>query len=44
MRRSRLIYLLLALYFTFIGGGTYYATIFPVRVAHHVIVTVFMLL
>jgi tetratricopeptide (TPR) repeat protein len=42
MRRSRLIYLLLALYFTFIGGGTYYATLFPVRVAHHVIVTVLM--
>src|SRR5688572_13225138 len=42
MRRSRLIYLLLALYFTFIGGGTYYATIFPVRVAHHVIVTALM--
>jgi putative inorganic carbon (HCO3(-)) transporter len=44
MRRSRLIYLLLALYFTFIGGGTYYATIFPVRVAHHLIVTVLMAL
>lgn len=42
MRRSRLIYLLLALYFSFIGGGTYYATIFPMRVAHHVIVTVLM--
>jgi putative inorganic carbon (hco3(-)) transporter len=42
MRRSRLVYLLLALYLTFIGGSSYYATIFPVRVAHHVIVTVLL--
>ena len=42
MRRSRLVYLLFALYFTFIGGSSYYATIFPMRVAHHVIVTLLL--
>ncbi|MDQ7026248.1 MAG: O-antigen ligase family protein [Anaerolineae bacterium] len=42
MRRSRLAYLLLALYFTFIGGGTYYATIPLIRIVHHVIVTLLL--
>lgn len=33
-------YLLLGFYFIFIGGSPYFYQIFPLRVAHHVIVTV----
>lgn len=40
MRKSRLILILLALYFMFIGGTSRYQTIYQIRVAHHVIVTV----
>jgi len=42
MRPNRLWYLMLALYFTFLGGGSYYILLFPVRVAHHIIVTVLL--
>lgn len=40
MRQNRLWYLLLAIYFIFIGGGAYFATSLSVRIAHHVIVSV----
>lgn len=39
MRTQRLTVILLAFYFTFVGGGAYYNLFFPVRMAHHIIVT-----
>jgi hypothetical protein len=44
MRRSRVLLALFAVYLAFIGGGPYYATIFPVRVLHHVVLTVVLAL
>jgi len=38
----RLWTLLFAFYLTFIGGGAYYALVFPMRVAHHVVMTVLL--
>jgi len=44
MRSRRLSFLLLALYFVFIGGSAYYTLIFPVRVFHHIFVSGLMVL
>lgn len=44
MRARRLLIIFLAFYLTFLGGGSYYALFFPVRVAHHIIVTLLALL
>lgn len=40
MRLRRLAFISLAIYFILVGGGAYYATIFPVRVLHHALVTI----
>lgn len=40
MRRTRYLLLLLAIYFVFIGGSSRYATLYQVRVLHHIVVTV----
>ena len=39
MRLSRLAFILLAIYFVFIGGSAYYDLIFPIRLIHHLLVT-----
>ena len=44
MRPNRLLWLLFTLYLTFMGGASYYNTIFAVKVAHHVLLTVIMAL
>jgi O-antigen ligase/tetratricopeptide (TPR) repeat protein len=44
MRLTRIALILLALYFTFIGGSAYYNLIFPVRVLHHILVTLVLAL
>jgi O-antigen ligase/tetratricopeptide (TPR) repeat protein len=44
MRLRRLSIVFLAFYFTFLGGGAYYTLFFPVRVAHHVLVTLLAVL
>ncbi|MBL8163776.1 MAG: O-antigen ligase family protein, partial [Anaerolineae bacterium] len=38
----RLAFISLAIYFVLVGGGAYYATIFPVRVLHHAFVTILL--
>jgi O-antigen ligase len=40
MRLGRLAFILFAIYIVFIGGSAYYTLIFPVRIAHHIIITV----
>ncbi len=42
MRFQRLGFVLLAFYLVFLGGSSYYNAIFPLRVFHHVIITVFL--
>lgn len=42
MRFARIGFILLALYFTFIGGSAYYALVFPIRVFHHIFVTLLL--
>jgi O-antigen ligase/tetratricopeptide (TPR) repeat protein len=42
MRLQRFMLILWAFYFTFIGGSTYYAIFFPVRVLHHGVVTLML--
>jgi O-antigen ligase/cytochrome c-type biogenesis protein CcmH/NrfG len=37
-------FIFLALYFTFLGGSAYYNLIFPVRILHHVLVTLILAL
>lgn len=44
MRNRRFLLLLLAIYMVFVGGSAYYALIFPVRVLHHVVVTLLLAL
>jgi tetratricopeptide (TPR) repeat protein len=44
MRNRQLPLLLLAIYLVFVGGSAYYALIFPVRVLHHVVVTLVLAL
>jgi O-antigen ligase/tetratricopeptide (TPR) repeat protein len=44
MRSARIAFIFLALYFTFLGGSAYYNLIFPVRVLHHVLVTLILAL
>jgi O-antigen ligase len=44
MRLGRLAFILLAIYFVFIGGSAYYTLIFPVRQIHHILVTVVLAL
>jgi O-antigen ligase/tetratricopeptide (TPR) repeat protein len=44
MRLGRLVFILLAIYFVFIGGSAYYTLIFPVRQIHHILVTVVLAL
>jgi O-antigen ligase len=44
MRLRRLAFITLAIYFVLVGGGAYYATIFPVRVLHHAVVTLLLAL
>jgi hypothetical protein len=44
MRLGRLVFILLAIYFVFIGGSAYYTLIFPVRQIHHILVTVLLTL
>jgi putative inorganic carbon (HCO3(-)) transporter len=39
MRPNRLLYVFLAFHLTFFGGGSYYNLVFPVRVLHHVLIT-----
>jgi tetratricopeptide (TPR) repeat protein len=43
MRSKRLSLVFVAFYFTFVGGSTYYALLFPVRVLHHALVTLLLL-
>ncbi|MCS6834566.1 MAG: O-antigen ligase family protein [Anaerolineae bacterium] len=38
----RTLTLLFAFYLTFVGGGAYYALVFPVRVAHHAVMTLLL--
>lgn len=40
MPNPRLLYILFAFYLTFLGGGAYYALVFPIRVMHHVLISV----
>ena len=40
MRLGRLAFILFAIYLVFIGGSAYYTLIFPVRIAHHILITV----
>lgn len=42
MRLTRLLWLLFAFYLTFVGGASYYNTIFVVRVAHHALLTLIL--
>ncbi|MBC7811081.1 MAG: hypothetical protein H7175_08045, partial [Burkholderiales bacterium] len=42
MRFSRLGFIFLALYLVFLGGSAYYTLIFPVRVFHHILLTVLL--
>ncbi len=42
MRLSRLAFILLAIYFVFIGGSAYYDLIFPIRLFHHLLVTILL--
>ncbi|MBZ0277161.1 MAG: O-antigen ligase family protein [Anaerolineae bacterium] len=45
MRRlGRIGFILLAIYLVFIGGSAYYTLIFPVRVLHHVLITLLLTL
>lgn len=44
MRSGRLIWSLLAVYLVFLGGSAYYFLIFPVRVFHHILITLLLLL
>ncbi len=39
MRLGRLLFILLAIYLVFIGGSAYYTLIFPIRQAHHILIT-----
>lgn len=39
MRSRRLVILLIAFYFAFLGGSAYYTLVFPMRLFHHVFVT-----
>jgi O-antigen ligase/tetratricopeptide (TPR) repeat protein len=40
MRLGRLAFIFFAIYLVFIGGSAYYTLIFPVRIAHHILITV----
>jgi O-antigen ligase len=40
MRLTRWLFIFFAVYAVFIGGGPYYYTIFPVRLLHHLVLTV----
>ena len=42
MRVTRIMLLLLAFYLTFVGGGTYYQLFLPIRIAHHILITVLL--
>jgi tetratricopeptide (TPR) repeat protein len=42
MRLHRLVLIFMAFYLTFLGGSSYYAVAFPVRVAHHALMTALM--
>lgn len=42
MRTGKLALLFLALYLIFLGGSAYYNLIFPVRVVHHVLITLLL--
>ncbi len=43
MRRfGRISFIFLAIYLVFIGGSAYYALLFPVRVLHHVLLTIIL--
>ncbi len=39
MRLNRIAFILLAFYFVFIGGSSYYTLVWPVRLLHHALVT-----
>jgi O-antigen ligase len=43
MRLPRLLLILFAVYFVLVGGGAYYTQFFAVRVLHHVVLTVVLL-
>ncbi|MBC6935897.1 MAG: hypothetical protein DWB42_08635 [Chloroflexi bacterium] len=40
----RIFFILLAIYLVFLGGSTYYTLVFPIRVFHHALVTLLLLL
>lgn len=42
MRLSRIAFIFIAAYFALIGGGAYYYQFFPIRVLHHAVVTVLL--
>jgi tetratricopeptide (TPR) repeat protein len=42
MRLTRVIAMLLAVEILFLGGSAYYQLVFPVRVLHHIVITVFL--
>jgi len=44
MRLGRLAFILLAIYFVFIGGSAYYNLIFQVRFIHHILVTILLVI
>jgi O-antigen ligase/tetratricopeptide (TPR) repeat protein len=44
MRLGRLAFILLAIYFVFIGGSAYYTLVFQVRFIHHILVTVLLVI
>ncbi len=44
LRSERLLWVLFALYLTFLGGASYYNTIFAVRVFHHVVMSLVLAL
>lgn len=44
MRLTRLIAMLLAVEILFLGGSAYYQLVFPVRVMHHILITVVLVL
>lgn len=42
MRRTRLLFVLLAFYFVFVGGSSYFYQVYPLRYLHHALVTVLL--
>ncbi len=42
MRSNRLLYIMVAFYLVFLGGASYYTLFFPIRVTHHILMTILL--